>query len=85
MYSNIGLHLPTFQPIKEYLPTVNRLSRPNPDAGGNTHDHCHQVFDHKHLEPRIGLAGSFLGTRYGIFGLLAYVLVPSVHPSFKLG
>ncbi|KAG5899296.1 hypothetical protein JTB14_029250 [Gonioctena quinquepunctata] len=77
--------MPSLQPIEKHLPTVHCLSGPNPHAGRDPDDHRHQVLYHEDLEPGIALDANLPGTRYGVFGLVAHILVPSHHPVVEIG
>lgn len=42
-----------FQLVEEFLPTCQRLGRPNPKTGRNTHYQRHEVLQHENLELRL--------------------------------
>lgn len=75
--------MPPPEPVKEHLPAVHGLPRPDPHARSDPHDHVHQVLDHEHLE--LGPPVRALRLRAGYRVLPpAHVLGPRVHPRVEV-
>lgn len=59
---------------------MHSFAGPDPHAGGDAHDHRHQVLDHEYLEPRVVFPVHLLRTRNGVVWVFADIAQPRDHP-----
>lgn len=83
---NISLCFPPPDPIAEYLPTVHGLVGPDPETGGDTNDHTHQVFYHEHFKFGFTIPRYFINRTWDrVLFVLTRFAVPRRHPGVEVG